>query len=395
VDQLVGKSAVDKPLVLCVDDEPNVLEGVKRHLRRGFTVVTAQGGAAGLRAIADDAFAAVVSDLRMPGMDGIEFLGQVRERSPNTTRILLTGNADLSAAVAAVNEGNIFRFLTKPAPPEVLKAAVTRAVEQHRLVTAERELLERTLHGSVQMLTNALALASPETFGRVNLVTRRAGEVAAALGSPERWKMEMAAMVSRVAAVTIPESTLARAEGTAQLTAEEHDMISRLPEVAEQLLADIPRLEEVREILRNQQEPYTSDGSDDNGPPVGARILRAVLDLDGLEARGISTSAAVQELRSRSGVYDPAVVAALVEGIGQRSGEQDIRLVPVSGLQVGWLLLDPVRTTDGRLLMADGQEVTIGLLERLRNVSTNLKIAEPLRVQVPQAGLDVSGELRR
>ena len=131
----------EKPLVLSVDDEPNVLDGVKRNLRRDFRVVTAAGGAAGLRAFEEAAFAAVVSDLRMPGMDGIEFLGRVRDVSPDTTRILLTGNADLTAAVSAVNEGNIFRFLTKPCPPDVLISAVTMAVDQQRLLTAERELL--------------------------------------------------------------------------------------------------------------------------------------------------------------------------------------------------------------------------------------------------------------
>ncbi|MDH3727971.1 MAG: response regulator, partial [Myxococcales bacterium] len=124
-----------KPRVLCVDDESNILDGLRRHLRRHFEIHTAPGSREGLGLMEaeEEPFVVVVSDLQMPEMNGIDFLKEVRERSPDTTRILLTGNADLSSAVSAVNEGNIFRFLTKPCPNEVLIQAVSAGVEQHRL----------------------------------------------------------------------------------------------------------------------------------------------------------------------------------------------------------------------------------------------------------------------
>jgi len=140
--------------VLCVDDEPNVLEGLRRQLCRHFTVATAGGGVAGLEVIERDGpFAVVVSDMRMPGMDGAAFLNRVRERVPDTVRVLLTGRADLDAAVAAVNKGNIFRFLMKPCPSEVLIATLEASAAQYRLVTAERALLEQVLQGSIKALT--------------------------------------------------------------------------------------------------------------------------------------------------------------------------------------------------------------------------------------------------
>src|ERR1700719_1967219 len=127
------------PSILCVDDEARVLDGLKLTLRRGFEVLTATSGAEGLAMLKRMAGAAVViSDMRMPGMDGAAFLTQVKEQWPESTRLLLTGEAGCDAAVAAVNEGQIFRFLTKPCTPEKLIAAVEAAVRHHQLIMAEK-----------------------------------------------------------------------------------------------------------------------------------------------------------------------------------------------------------------------------------------------------------------
>lgn len=100
--------------VLCVDDDPNILEGYKRQLRKEFELATAVGPEQGLRMVTEQGpFAVVVSDLQMPGMNGIDFLAQVRTHEPDTVRMLLTGNAELQAAIDAINQGQIFRFLTK------------------------------------------------------------------------------------------------------------------------------------------------------------------------------------------------------------------------------------------------------------------------------------------
>src|ERR1700690_3969334 len=168
-----------KPRVPFVDDEPNVLEGLSLTLRRGYEVVLAGSGEAGLDVLTrDPTIAAVVSDMRMPGMDGATFLGKARAVLPDATRLLLTGQAELALAIAAINEGRIFRFLTKPCPPPVLVAAVEAGVELHRLVTSERVLLEQTLRGSIQMLTDVLALAAPTAFGQAVRIQRYARDLA-------------------------------------------------------------------------------------------------------------------------------------------------------------------------------------------------------------------------
>ena len=153
--------------ILFVDDEPGVLEGFRRLLHKEFLLDTAGSGREGLAAIAsagDDPYAVIVSDMRMPGMDGVQFLSRVRITSGDSVRIALTGYADIQAASNAVNEGAIFRFLTKPCEKEVLAKALTAALIQHRLVIAEKGLLEKTLRGSVKVLTDVLSLVNPAGF---------------------------------------------------------------------------------------------------------------------------------------------------------------------------------------------------------------------------------------
>ena len=113
--------APDRPRVLFVDDEPAVLEALALNLRRTYDVVTATSGQAGLEYLwAQSDFAVVVSDMRMPKMDGTTFLALARDAAPDAVRILLTGHTDIDAAVKVVNHGQIFRFLTKPCPPCLL-----------------------------------------------------------------------------------------------------------------------------------------------------------------------------------------------------------------------------------------------------------------------------------
>jgi len=101
--------------ILFVDDDLNILHSFKRNLRKHFNIATASGGEEGLEKLTQDGpFAVVVSDMRMPGMNGTQFLSQVREKYPNIVRILLTGQADMKDAIEVVNQGQIHQFLTKP-----------------------------------------------------------------------------------------------------------------------------------------------------------------------------------------------------------------------------------------------------------------------------------------
>jgi EAL domain-containing protein (putative c-di-GMP-specific phosphodiesterase class I)/CheY-like chemotaxis protein len=157
VDRSGDAPAVRRPRVLLVDDDPRILAGLRRQLHRSFQVFTAESGVDGLEKIATEGdFAVVVSDMRMPGMDGAAFLARVRAESPQSTRVLLTGQTELSAAVRAINDGQIFRFLSKPCPPEVLDKCLQESVVRHRATQDEHRLLSSVLSDRRVMETHGM-----------------------------------------------------------------------------------------------------------------------------------------------------------------------------------------------------------------------------------------------
>ena len=247
--------------ILCVDDDANILEGYKRGLRKEFELDTAVGPEQGLRMVTEQGpFAVVVSDLQMPGMNGVEFLAQVRAHEPDTVRMLLTGNAELQAAIDAINQGQIFRFLTKPCTSELLGTSLKAALAQHRLIIAERELLEQTLSGSIRVLCEVLALVNPEAFGRSSRITRYVEAIAAHLHVSELWSIKTAAMLSQIGCVILPESVLKKVYRGEVLTGEESHLFNQHPFVAYDLLAKIPRMKRVAEIIKFQDKYYDGYG---------------------------------------------------------------------------------------------------------------------------------------
>ncbi len=309
-------SATERVKILCVDDEPRVLEGLALHLRRIFEMTTAASGREGLEILAGQGpFTVVLSDMRMPGMDGAEFLSKVRQAAPDTTRMLLTGDADLQSAIAAVNEGQIFRFLTKPCAPYQLRLAFEAAAVQYRLVTAERVLLEQTVHGAVKTLTDILALTSPLAFGRAARVRQHVQELGGALQVANRWQIEVAAMLSQLGSITIPEETIKRYYYGEALSEDEKAMLGRMPAVTEELLANIPRLEPVRAILARHaglsRHGSNSGGMKDAEVAVAASILGVAVEFDELESQGLSAQLALGAgPRGRARPGDPAGVRA-------------------------------------------------------------------------------------
>lgn len=378
-----------RPKVLCVDDEPRLLEGIVPHLRRHYEVHTAGGGAAALDLLGRDrGFAVVMSDMRMPGMDGATFLAKARGLVPEATRILLTGQTDLDSAIAAVNDGQIFRFLTKPCPAPALLTAIGAAADLHRLVTAEKVLLEQTLHGSIKALTDILAITHPAAFGRATRIKRRVSELATDLELEPIWQVEVAAMLSQVGYVVLPAETLDKAYFGRALTEAEQAMVAKVPATTEQLLANIPRLEAVREILATYPRPHKAPaaGEDPRKASIlrAASLLRVAIDADALEAQGTPPGQLLALLRSRTDTYDPVVLDVLGLQLAAVAPVVEIREVPLSGLRVGMVLAADVMLTNGPLLVARGFEVTAAFVTRALNFRAGM-VQEPLRVIIKKA----------
>ena len=368
-----------RPNVLCVDDEPRVLEGLAMHLRRQFTVYRATSGKQGLAELAEHGpFAVVLSDMRMPEMNGAEFLSQVHTSAPDTVRMLLTGYADIEVAASAINDGQVFRFLVKPCPPERLRLAFSAALHQYRLITAERELLEHTLRGSVEALVNVLALVHPQAFGRAVRLRELACAVAAEFGLTNSWQLEVASMLSQLGMVVLPDETLRRLLSGKELTEAELGMVKRAPKVTDDLVGKIPRLDAVREIMSAVDDASRPNGYSLEKASIEHRILAAVNDLDILESQGMSAQTALDTLRGREHRYDPEILDALGRA-RKLCWHGKVREIAASEARVGMVMADDVRTDTGVLVMARELHLASGAVDRLRNYPRGV-LREPLRV---------------
>ncbi|CTP91888.1 response regulator [Xanthomonas translucens pv. arrhenatheri] len=365
------------PRILCVDDEPNLLAALERNLFGEFDVVTADGGEAGLAAIAaGPPFAAIVSDMRMPGMDGAAFLAAARARAPDSVRLLLTGQADATSAIAAINQGAIFRFLCKPCPTEELVAALEQAVALHRATLLERELLETTLAGTTRMLTEVLSMVAPWAFQRSAQLQACVSHVTAKLPWPNRWVVEVAAALSHIGCVSVPGDIVQREIAGDELSEEEQKLIDGHPLVAYRLLTAIPRMQAVAEIVRYQTLPPPADASPD--VVRGAQLLRASLLLVRGLARKLPLAHAVQELRKA----EPPLPRGLIDAFAdlQLNTSSGIRKAKVCDLVPGWRLEQDVVSKRGMMLLAHATELSLTSILALRNLQAAGAIVEPLLV---------------
>jgi response regulator RpfG family c-di-GMP phosphodiesterase len=381
--------------VLFVDDDPNLLASCERTFHRRFLMETADGGEAALQKIASRGpFAVVVSDRQMPQMDGITLLSLVKERAPDTVRIMLTGNADLEGAIKVVNEGNIFRFLTKPCAPDILGKAVEDALAQFRLVTAEKELLNKTLSGSIKLLTDILSMMEPESFGRAQTARDLISSVTKKFKMDNDWEIPLAAMLAPIGNVTIPPDLLLRARAGTTLSKLEEQMVGQLPETAARLLANIPRLEGVARIVRYHHKHYDgfglpADAVKGEALPLGSRLLKILTDFAQLQAEHLPRGQALDKMQARLGWYDPRLLDAVREyygmAVASRDGERPTISISLLDLARGMVLRSNVETKEGTLILCAGHQLTDMTLEKIKNFALISGIKEPLLVESPGA----------
>lgn len=377
--------------VLFVDDEPNILKAMERQLRSEIELETALGPEAALEALSNRGpFAVVVSDMQMPGMNGIELLKRIRGSSPDTVSIMLTGNADQGTAVNAVNDGQIYRFLRKPCSAEEVLVAVEAALQQNLLLTSKRELLEKTVSGSIRLLTDILSMVDPVGFGAAQRTKAEASRIARALGETEVWKIETAALLARIGQVAAPKGLVEKAAGPAPLTTAESDIVDRFPQVAHDLLCHIPHLGDVANIVLYQEKRFDGIGFPRDevkgvSLPLGARILKPLHDRQQLDRKIGDRQKSLTALQLNASWYDPEVLAEIVNpspDLVTACGSRPRRL-SVNELRPGQSLLEDVKTKDGTLLIGQGNVVSEALCERLHNYARLGLVVEPIHVLVP------------
>ena len=417
------------PTLLLVDDEPGILSALRRLFRpQGYRILTADSGAAGLAILEGEAVNLVISDMRMPEMDGATFLKQVRERWPQTKRILLTGYADITSTVSAINEGEIYRYIAKPWDDKEMLAVVREACEHQRLEQENRRLTELTqaqnealkainaslehkvaertaelsqalafveqAHGelkksfmtSVQVFAGLIELRSGPLGRQLAGHGRRVAELARSLArqlglaESEVQNILLAGLLHDIGKLGLPDELLGRPFNV--LGAEHRAKVMKHPVVGQNILLGIERFKEAAILVRHHHESYDGNGYPDHlaamAIPQGARILAVANDYDALQVgtlvqRPLKPAEALDFLiENRGKRYDPAVVDALVRLVAEtvKGGPQESPLRTMH-LKPGMTVSRDLMHHDGYLLLAAGSVLNndiIGQLIRLEQV---------------------------
>jgi response regulator RpfG family c-di-GMP phosphodiesterase len=391
--------------ILCVDDEPNILSSLRRLFRgNGYQVLTAEGGAAGLQVLESDPVDLVISDMRMPEMDGARFLEHVRARWPDTVRLLLTGYSDVSLIVDAINRGEIYRYITKPWDDNDILLVVRHALERKALErdkqrlealtlaqNEELKMLNAGLEEKVQARTvelksahdalvevheklktsflNSIKVFSGMTEMRGGGLTghsRRVADLARRiairmrLDAAEVQEIFVAGLLHNIGKIGFSDELLEMP--VSLMKGENLALYRKYPVRGEQLLMPLDDLRGAARILRSQMERFDGDGFPDHlsglAIPLGARILALANDYDNLRIGALAQrclrpdEAIVLILQNSGKRYDPQVVKAFSEVIngGQGDGVRE-RMLITGELRPGMVLSRELFTHDGLLLL--------------------------------------------
>ncbi len=366
----------DKPTILCVDDEVNILEGLKINLRKTGRILTAESGKAGLQILQDNPdIAVVISDMRMPEMDGATFLSKAVGVSPESVRILLTGFSDMEAAVRAVNEGQLFRFLTKPCPPEMLLPTVEAALRQHELITAEKVLLQRTLLGSVRALIEIMALSHPQAMGRAMRIRRRVRQIAGQVGLSPAWPAELASIFSQLAMVSLKPELSKKMYSGDVLDDVDALKVSRSANAVTRIIGKIPRLGPAISILKSLNNPVS------NGESLAVRVVRSAMLIETAESRGLSPDETDKLIAAGGNTLGDELLTAISDLLESDAQPMSKVAFAPDALEEGMILADDLETIDGLLLAPRGWALNAAGLEHIRAFSDRIE-ANGVRVLV-------------
>lgn len=402
--------------LLCVDDEANILSALRRLFRpAGYRVHVATSGAEGLEILARESIDLIISDMRMPQMDGATFLATVRERHPEAIRILLTGYADMESTIAAINRGEIYRYISKPWDDNDVMLLVKGALEKKELerekarleaLTArqneELKALNASLEEKVQERTQELMLANERLKQNFlvsikmfsGLIEMREGGVAghsrrvADLSRKLAAKMEitgkaqqdvfLAGLLHDIGKIGFPDHLLAKPVST--MNGDDMGRYRKHPLSGESALMPLNELKEAAKLIRSHHERFDGQGFPDGlmsaGIPLGARILAVVNDYDALLTGTLSTKRMSSEeakallVQARNKRYDPQVVDAFIEMLGglEKETPKDIP-VPATSLEPGMVLARDLVSREGTLLLAADYMLDAPLIRQIQEYS--------------------------
>ncbi|MEM7619500.1 MAG: HD domain-containing phosphohydrolase [Pseudomonadota bacterium] len=376
--------------VLLVDDEENILNGLKRRFHRQFNIDIAKSAADGLSMLEHDAsYAVVISDQNMPGMNGTVFLKKVLEDYPYTARIMLTGLSDQKTTLTSVNECQVFRYLKKPCSLDTLSQAIEDGIAHYKTLVSERDLLQRTIAGSVKLLVDMLAVSNPENFNHINQLRKLASYLSRDNKTVNAWELDMTIMLSPIGRMALPSELRARQKQGGELSHIEHNLLASAPKVAHDLLLNIPRMKSIANAIFYQDKTFDGAGYPVNTVkgydiPLNARILFLLKRLTHISGAEIPTPENFQELEKDIHLYDPKLFEyarnRFAKVYQSEQNQTEELKVMIDGLRPGDVLVEDLKTENGKLALAAQNELTDTTLKSMITFHEYNKLVEPVCV---------------
>lgn len=394
--------------ILIADDEEEYLDVVKGIIETfGHEVTVAHHGQDALSKLNAD-FDLILLDIRMPVMNGYETAIQIRKnpRTRDIPIIMVTALGSREDRLEAVKAG-ANDFIQKPVDAIELKVRMesllrfkeyqdeikAQRAQLKKSFEAEKELLEKTLRNTVEVLVDILGQVNPLAFSQTSRIRSLIRQICLKLEIPSKWQYELAAMLSHIGCVTIPSEVLERYYRGEVMTPDEEEMLESHPQIGQDLLQKIPRLEVIAKIVGMQSQiPNTYDEMQplQSRPPhiLGGQLLRTVRDYDVLLSRGIQSPDAIKELMSLSdSIYDPIIISTLQEIKSDRPDNRTnpkSKEIPINQIDPGMILAQDIFTGQGIYLVRKNQIITPSLLKRLKNYFKFHNLDETIQVYIPE-----------
>lgn len=384
--------------VLLVDDDQSLLSSISRNLCLDYDIATAASGAEALEVIQSSGpFGVVLTDMRMPGLSGLQLIIEARKLAPLTSYIMLTGNQDLGTAVHAVNEGHVFRFLSKPCDLATIRSAIEGGLRQHTLELSEKDLLNKTCAGAVSMLTDVLEATKPEICSRLGSLSQVVDQLLTNSRIPKRWDYALASRLALVGFACLDEQSAKSYEQASPHTEEWRFAVERAVGIGGRMVRRIPRLECVGEIIESCHDVtgcycYTNPKSNAAIVRNGSTVIALAMAWDSLRRQGLKQRDAIFELQELFTELAADYVEAFEKFPVSQAVEEQVGVkVALADLTPGMVLQADAQGRDGSVLLRAGSRLSEAHIEKLRHGTEHVGGTRPIMVVENTAGVAAVG----
>lgn len=367
-----------------IDDDKDILASYQVNLRKDFIVRIASNANQAMEILkAENDIGVIVTDYKMPDINGVNLLKMIRQIYPDPIRIMITGFADMQIAVNAVNEGSIFRFLTKPMPTPELKQIIHDALIQYNLKKNEKELLNNTLKGTLKLLIDLISLSIPQSLNIGSQARAVARKIGVKTGDIELWELEVASLLSNIGLLLLPNDIIQKKAEGKDLSSSEAAVFNSHPELGANLLKNIPRFEKISDAILHMNNNYSSKNDvniANESIPIYSRILKISNDYIQYIQLNKTPLEAYEKMLEIYYQYDPKLLELLLSEVVGSENNRKIKQIQLMELKSGMVVAKDIVDERETVLFKKDKEITEPIIIRLQQISNVRKIVQPLLV---------------